>query len=367
VWWFRTEVKIAIKPEVQAIVDRHAVIDWRNPPHEPERVKAAFERYLKAAGLTRAVRWIADPADAWTAIMEGWTPELLMTERIKARLAGWNGMWTPSEQLTVQSAWRKAVTTRMNAVYSMFSAVERGDATPGHGWQRIASMAEADALVAGAVIGWLNVDEQRAERHRRVCVVVGGKLSTTPARRMIDVCEPMIDALEGGAFGHILGKKEVLVLACPALHTRDAVLHREDGPAIEWPRTKLWYWKGINVSRRFVEQPETITAREIREEKNAETRRVMIERFGPGRYVQEMGGRRISRDSTGTLWHCTMDINGENYVFAVVEVVNGSEEPDGTRKRYFLSVPASCRSAIEAVAWTYGMTVKQYRQLKVRT
>ena len=62
-----------------------------------------------------------------------------------------------------------------------------------------------------------------------------------------------------------------------------------------------------------------------------------------------------------------MDINGENYVFAVVEVVNGSEELDGTRKRYFLSVPASCRSAIEAVAWTYGMTVKQYRQLKVRT
>jgi hypothetical protein len=80
-----------------------------------------------------------------------------------------------------------------------------------------------------------------------------------------------------------------------------------------------------------------------------------------------MGGQKVSGDAAGMLWHCAIEDGSDRYVFAVVEVVNGSKEPDGSRKRYFLSVPPDCRSAMEAVAWTYGMTVKQYRQLKVRT
>jgi hypothetical protein len=84
-------------------------------------------------------------------------------------------------------------------------------------------------------------------------------------------------------------------------------------------------------------------------------------------YVQEMGGQKVSRGAAGTLWHCAIEDGSDRYVFAVVEVVNGSKEPDGSRKRYFLSVPADCRSTMEAVAWTYSITVKQYRQLKVHT
>ena len=35
--------------------------------------------------------------------------------------------------------------------------------------------------------------------------------------------------------------------------------------------------------------------------------------------------------------------------------------PDGTRKRYFLQVPANMRTAREAVAWTYGLPEARYR------
>jgi hypothetical protein len=367
--WSRTKVEINIK--VRALIERHAAIDWRHPPHDPERVKAAFERYLKVLNLTRTVRWIADPADAWAAIVDGWKPTSLGEARLRvglaAHIAGW--VWIPREQRAAWTAWEMAVTTRAAAVNAMFRTAASGDTTHHRGLQRIAFVAETDALFVGRVIGWLNVDKLRVDRYLpRLAFTVGSKLRSTKARRLIEIFEPMIDAFEGGAFGHILGEKEVLVLACPSLHTRGGVLHREGGPAIEWPWTKLWYWKGINVPRRVIERPETLTADEIREEQNAEIRRVMIERFGPGRYVREMGGQKISRDATGTLWHCSIeDVDGDRYVFAVVEVVNGSKEPDGTRKRYFLSVPQSCRSAIEAVAWTYGMSVKQYRQLKLRT
>jgi len=47
-------------------------------------------------------------------------------------------------------------------------------------------------------------------------------------------------------------------------------------------------------------------------------------------------------------------------------VVNGSPEPDGTFRHYFLQVPATVRSAREGVAWTYGLTEHRYR-LAVRT
>ena len=41
--------------------------------------------------------------------------------------------------------------------------------------------------------------------------------------------------------------------------------------------------------------------------------------------------------------------------------INGTPEPDGARKHYFLQVPANMRSAREAVAWTYGLPEQRYR------
>lgn len=55
-----------IRPEVQAIIDRCAAIDWRKPSHDPGRAIAAYKRRLAAAGLQRQVRWIDDPREADT-------------------------------------------------------------------------------------------------------------------------------------------------------------------------------------------------------------------------------------------------------------------------------------------------------------
>ena len=45
----------------------------------------------------------------------------------------------------------------------------------------------------------------------------------------------------------------------------------------------------------------------------------------------------------------------------MVEVVNSTPEPDGTRKTYFLRVPPTTRTAREAVAWTFGLRADAYR------
>ncbi len=44
----------------------------------------------------------------------------------------------------------------------------------------------------------------------------------------------------------------------------------------------------------------------------------------------------------------------------MVEVLNSTPEPDGTRKTYFLRVPPTMRTAREAVAWTFDMDGAAY-------
>jgi hypothetical protein len=53
--------------------------------------------------------------------------------------------------------------------------------------------------------------------------------------------------------------------------------------------------------------------------------------------------------------------------WTAVKVTNGTTEPDGSCKRYFLRVPSAMRTAREGVAWTYGLTPEQYAGLELRT
>ena len=95
----------------------------------------------------------------------------------------------------------------------------------------------------------------------------------------------------------------------------------------------------------------------------------MIERYGYARYMKDMGGENVGSDKCGTLWRLrpSRKKDGNKDAMALVEVHNGSLDPDGTRKTYFISVPPECETAIEAVAWTYGLTPEQYGALQVRT
>ncbi len=43
-----------------------------------------------------------------------------------------------------------------------------------------------------------------------------------------------------------------------------------------------------------------------------------------------------------------------------VEVINSTAEPDGTFKRYLLRVPPHVTTARAAVAWTFGVSARDY-------
>ena len=111
--------------------------------------------------------------------------------------------------------------------------------------------------------------------------------------------------------------------------------HCEDGPFCEWSDgTKLYAWHGVRVPCWVIEHPALITLAAIKAERNIEVRRVMLERFGRARYIQELGATPIQSDKYGTLYRVDVE-NDEPIV--MVRVTNSTPEPDGTAKEYFLS------------------------------
>jgi hypothetical protein len=142
-------------------------------------------------------------------------------------------------------------------------------------------------------------------------------------------------------------------------------LHDASGPALRYPDGwSVWAWRGVEVPRAIIEQPDSITLASIDSEPDVQIRRCMIEIMTPERYVALGGAVRIAEDDTGILWRKAWLASD---AWAAVEVVNATPEPDGTRKPFFLQVPANLRTAREAVAWTYGMRPNVYAQLVVRT
>ncbi|WP_413755538.1 DUF6745 domain-containing protein [Streptomyces sp. MMBL 11-3] len=148
-----------------------------------------------------------------------------------------------------------------------------------------------------------------------------------------------------------------------ALHRDEAGrLDRGDGPALAYADGfELYAWRGMPVPRDFLDELTTLTPERIRDEENAELRRVMLEHYGYDRYLEESGAVPVGRDEAGVLWRVRLD--GDEDV-VMVEVVNSTPEPDGTHRTYWLRVPPSTRTAREGVAWTFGLGAEAYEPLQ---
>jgi hypothetical protein len=135
-------------------------------------------------------------------------------------------------------------------------------------------------------------------------------------------------------------------------------LHSGTGPALAFADGyKLYSWHGTAVRREIIERPNQITVNQILKEWNAEVRRVMIDRYGPSRFILDSGATEVSKDDCGVLYRKELT-NDEALV--MVKVINSTPERDGSYKEYFLRVPPTITSAREAVAWTFDMQPTEY-------
>lgn len=158
------------------------------------------------------------------------------------------------------------------------------------------------------------------------------------------------------------------------LFDADGRAHAADGPFVRWrDGLSLHAIHGVRVDARIVEQPGTLTLSEIDHETNAEVRRVMIELYGPRRFLRDGGATVLDHSERfGTLFR--RELPGGRPPLMMVEVVNRTPESDGTFRHYFLRVHHECRpllpggrlgepqalTARAAVASTWGLRAEKY-------
>jgi hypothetical protein len=111
-------------------------------------------------------------------------------------------------------------------------------------------------------------------------------------------------------------------------------------------------WRGVPVDERIAFRPETITAGEILAQRNAELRRVLLERVGFERFMREAGAEVLDRDR---------DAGGDRQLLRVKlegdeDLVCVSVLCPSTGRQYILRVPPRTRTCRQAVAWTAGFS-----------
>ena len=148
------------------------------------------------------------------------------------------------------------------------------------------------------------------------------------------------------------------------LETMNGEIHCEDGPAVVYPDG--WV---VNAVRNVL-LPATafdaggLSTKDITEEPNLEVRRVLLDLYGPDRFITDVEGILVDADHTGELWSLPFSTGPSvraSGQMRMVRVVDATPQQDGSYRVYWLHVPPSMRSAQEAVAWTFGFRPHEYR------
>jgi len=120
--------------------------------------------------------------------------------------------------------------------------------------------------------------------------------------------------------------------------------HSDHGPSHQWrDGWALWHWHGVRVDQYVIEQPERITVADITTETNAEVRRVKIERMGYARYLAEVRATVVDElpadyPVKGLRSARLLQVASDPEPLVLLECLNATLEPDGTQKRYLLSI-----------------------------
>lgn len=120
-------------------------------------------------------------------------------------------------------------------------------------------------------------------------------------------------------------------------------------------------WRGVLIDQTTAFSPERLHAKTVLAERNAERRRVMIERMGFDRFISEADAKRLDadRDPGGPRALLRVPMQGDE------DIVCLSVNCPSTGRHYLLRVPPTMKTCHQAAAWMAGFDdEKLYRPLK---
>jgi hypothetical protein len=120
-------------------------------------------------------------------------------------------------------------------------------------------------------------------------------------------------------------------------------------------------WRGVLVDHTTAFSPQRLRARTVLKDRNAERRRVMIERMGFDRFMREAGAERLhaDRDPGGPRELLRVPMQGDE------DIVCLSVNCPSTGRHYLLRVPPTMKTCPQAAAWMAGFDdPTRYQPLK---
>ena len=124
--------------------------------------------------------------------------------------------------------------------------------------------------------------------------------------------------------------------------------HNSTGPSHRWrDGWSLYHWHGVRLEDDrswIITNPERITAALIDAEDNSEIKRVMLERFGYERYINETGATVVDEAPAdhplkgARTARLLVKDTGEDEPICMVDALNSTPEPDGSTKRYMMLI-----------------------------
>lgn len=138
-------------------------------------------------------------------------------------------------------------------------------------------------------------------------------------------------------------------------------LHSSTGPAIAYPdETEIYCWHGQQIPREWIMEKEKLTPQIALKWPNIETRRCACEIIGWDKIIQSLEGTVVDHDADpeiGTLIEVDMpDIGKERYLHCEC----------GTGRWFYIPVPPTVKTAIEAQAWIWELPPDGYTVPEVR-
>ncbi|MEV7250866.1 DUF6745 domain-containing protein [Streptomyces cyaneofuscatus] len=292
------------------------------------------ERIVWAESPRAAVEAVEKLADAGRSVREEvrtrpWAEE---RRRMYDELgpAGWSALWSATGAQLWETTAALAERIRSGVVADLAGKPEDEGAV---------RLVLLDAVLGQHDAAWLAAFDGRGDRLTGLAEVARNAGWWWPYERAVVISErpEALHRDEAGRLDHGAG---------PALAYRDGFA--------------LYAWRGMPVPADFLAELASLTPQRIREEENAELRRVMLEFYGYDRYLTESGAEPVHRDETGILWRIALE--GDEDV-VMVEVVN-STPADGTHRTYWLRVPPATRTAKDGVAWTFGLDGAAYAPVR---
>lgn len=159
-------------------------------------------------------------------------------------------------------------------------------------------------------------------------------------------------------------KDFVMLVNRPASIKRDANgrLHNPSGPSTSFrDGWSLYHWHGVEVPKEWIVNKEALTPTIAINHPNVEKRRAACEILGWHKILDTLKAVVVDKDEDaqiGTLYEVDL-LGAPKSRFLAVRC--------GTGRDFVLPVPSTCKTALEANAWTYGLDGITLKQLEVRT